>query len=64
MMNNYENELDEIRIKLFEETNGMGKNEIIALVNSRAKRIAQEYGITIVKETTENDFKMMNSAVQ
>jgi hypothetical protein len=60
MVNNFENELDEIRIKLFEETNGMGKNEIIGLVNSRAKKIAQEYGINIVNKTTENDFQLMN----
>ncbi|MDR2194024.1 MAG: hypothetical protein LBP19_06110 [Treponema sp.] len=52
-MNDYENQLDEIRIKLFEETNGMGKNEIIQTVNSHAQKIAQEFGIHIVKENSE-----------
>jgi hypothetical protein len=49
-MNNYEDQLDEIRVKLFEETNGMKKAEIIKLVNSHAKKIAQEFGISIINE--------------
>jgi pyruvate formate-lyase activating enzyme-like uncharacterized protein len=59
-MNNYENELDEIRIKLYEETNSMGKDEIIRVVNTHARKIAQEFGIHIVKETSENYFQAMN----
>jgi hypothetical protein len=59
-MNNYENELDEIRIKLYEETSGMEKDEIVRVVNTRAQKIAQEFGIHIVKETSENYFQMMD----
>jgi pyruvate formate-lyase activating enzyme-like uncharacterized protein len=58
-MNNYENELDEIRIKLYEETNSMGKDEIVRMVNTHARKIAQEFGIPIVKETGENYFQAM-----
>jgi shikimate kinase len=50
-MDNYENQLDEIRIKLFEETIGMEKGKIIELVNSHAQKIAHEFGINITKET-------------
>jgi hypothetical protein len=50
-MNNYENQLDEIRIKLFEETIGMEKSKIIELVNSHAQKIAHDFGINITKET-------------
>ncbi|MDR0609440.1 MAG: hypothetical protein LBG58_04975 [Planctomycetaceae bacterium] len=53
-MNNYENELDEIRIKLYEEMNNMEKDEIVRMVNTHAKKIAQEFGIHIVKEISEN----------
>ncbi|MDR2748260.1 MAG: hypothetical protein LBB77_12555 [Treponema sp.] len=59
-MNNFENELDEIRIKLYEETLGMGKDEIIEMVNSDAQRMAQEFGITIAKETTGNCFQTVD----
>jgi hypothetical protein len=59
-MNNYENELDEIRIKLYEETGNMEKDEIVRMANANAKKIAQEFGIHIVKETSENYFQAMN----
>jgi hypothetical protein len=59
-MNNYENELDEIRIKLYEETSNREKYEIVRMVNTHAQKIAQEFGIHIVKETSENYFQMLN----
>jgi hypothetical protein len=37
-MDNYENELDNIRVKLYEETNNMKKDEIIGMVNTHAKK--------------------------
>jgi pyruvate formate-lyase activating enzyme-like uncharacterized protein len=60
-MNNYESQLDEIRIKLYEETNGMAKNEIINMVNSHAQKVAQEFGIHIVKEPIENYPQFVNN---
>ena len=59
-MNNYEKELDEIRIKLYEETNNMEKDDIIMLINTHARNIAQDFGIKIAKETTENYFQPVN----
>jgi len=46
-MNDFEHQLDEIRIKLFNETKGMNKENIINNVNSNAKKIAYEFGIKI-----------------
>ena len=46
-MNNFENQLDEIRIKLYEDTKMLYKDDIIKTVNSNAKRIAHEFGIVI-----------------
>ena len=55
-MISFENELDEIRVKLFEETKGMSKEEIIRCVNSNAQKIAHEFGINIksTANTKEN----------
>ena len=46
-MNNFEDQLDEIRIKLYEETKEMNKEDIIRNVNAHAQRIAYEFGIKI-----------------
>jgi hypothetical protein len=57
-MNNYDNfedQLDEIRVQLFEETQGMKKAEIIEMVNSRGRKIAKEFGITVIKEVNEKN---------
>jgi hypothetical protein len=59
-MNNYENELDEIRIKLYEETSNMKKDEIVRMINTHAQKIAQEFGIHIAKKTSENYFQTLN----
>jgi hypothetical protein len=58
-MYNYENELDAIRIKLYEETINLEKDEIVRMINTRAQKIAQEFGIRIVHEACENDVQAM-----
>jgi hypothetical protein len=52
-MNNFENELDEIRIQLYEATKEWDKNDIIRNVNSHAKKVADEFGINIVSTVAE-----------
>jgi hypothetical protein len=49
-MNNFEDELDTIRIKLYEETKNMDTTLLVNTVNSHARKIADEFG-----------FKIMNS---
>ena len=46
-MKNFEDELDKIRVELFEETKGMDKKDIIKSVNSHALKIALAHGIKI-----------------
>ena len=46
-MIDFENQLDSIRIILYEETKNMDAVEIINNVNSHAQKIAQEFGIKI-----------------
>jgi hypothetical protein len=48
-MNNFEDELDRIRIQLYEETKNLDKAALIKTVNSNAQRIADELGIKIIK---------------
>ena len=56
-MNNFEHQLDEIRIKLYEETKEMAKEDIIRHVNFHAKKIAKEFGIIIETRVSENYFE-------
>jgi hypothetical protein len=56
-MNNFENQLDAIRVKLYEETKDMDKEEIIRNVNSHAQKIAQEFGIKIENKISEKYFQ-------
>jgi hypothetical protein len=49
-MNNFEDQLDKIRLELYEETKDMAKQDAINHVNNTAKRIAAKYGIKIIKD--------------
>ena len=55
-MNNFEDQLDVIRLKLYEETKEMDKEDIINNVNSHAQRIAQEFGIKIDSAVPDSAF--------
>jgi len=48
MMNRCEAEIDAIRLKLYEETKHMTTDERINRVNNKAKKLAEEFGFTIV----------------
>jgi len=49
MMNRCEAEIDAIRLKLYEETKHMTTDERVKRVNDRAKKLAEEFGFTIVQ---------------
>jgi len=59
-MNNFENQLDEIRIKLYEDTKMLYKDDIIKTVNSNAKKIAHEFGISIEKDIPKEPIFLYN----
>jgi hypothetical protein len=59
-MNNFENQLDEIRVKLYEGTKEMDIEDIISNVNSHAQNIAQKYGIKI--ENTINEIQQFENS--
>ena len=56
-MNNFEDQLDEIRVQLYEETKAMDTEEIINAVNAHAHKIAHEFGITVSSPVNENSFQ-------
>jgi len=58
-MNNFEDQLDIIRIELYEETKEMDKEDIIRNVNSHAQKIAQEFGIKIESMVNEKYFQTL-----
>jgi hypothetical protein len=60
-MKDFEHELDEIRIKLYEETKELDTEEIIKTVNYRAEKIANEYGIIIKNSINENYFQTVTA---
>ena len=60
IMKDFENELDEIRIKLYEETKKMDTNNIIESVNSHARKIAHEFGIKIETSIIEKQYQTTN----
>jgi len=55
-MNNFEDQLDVIRVQLYEETKKMDKEDIITNVNSHAQKIAQEFGIKIDSTVSDSAF--------
>ena len=59
-MKDFEDELDKIRIELFEKTKEMDKKDIIKSVNSHANKIALEYGIKIERRIKEEYIQTVN----
>jgi hypothetical protein len=53
MAYNFEDELDEIRVKLYEKYKDCSNEEFIAGINERGRAIAKEYGITVTKRANE-----------
>jgi hypothetical protein len=48
-MIDFESQLDEIRVKLYEQTKNLPKEEIIKAVNADAEKIAVKHGFPLVK---------------
>ena len=49
MMNDFEKQLDAIRVKLYEQTKHMSNAEAAKTINENGKKTADRYGITVVK---------------
>jgi len=51
MTNHFEDELDKIRIALYEEFKDMSNEESARIIGERARKIAEEFHIKIIKES-------------
>jgi diaminopimelate decarboxylase len=49
MTDNFEDQLDAIRIALYEEIKHMSSAEAVALLNERGRKVAAEFGITVTE---------------
>ena len=54
-MNKCEAEIDAIRIKLYEETKDLTREERIKRTNDKAHRLAVQYGFTIVSSAEHDE---------
>ena len=59
-MKDFEEELEKIRIELYEETKEKDEEEIIFNVNSHAQKIAEEFGIIIKNKKNEEQYQIVN----
>ena len=51
MTDDFETQLDQIRVELYEQTKNMSNMDAIRVINENARKIAKQYGIKIVKGT-------------
>ena len=51
MMNSFEDELDKIRVELYEEWKDLSNAELAKLVNERARKVAEQYHIKVIAES-------------
>ena len=49
MSNDFENQLDKIRVDLYERAKSMTNVEAVRITNENARKIAQQHGIKIVR---------------
>ena len=49
MKNDFERQLDEIRIDLYERTKDLTNGETVHITNENAKKIAERHGIILTK---------------
>jgi len=49
MVSDFENQIDDIRVSIYERTKDLANVEAATSTNDNARRIAEQYGIKIVK---------------
>ena len=60
-MKNFENELDRIRVELYEETKDLCPDDLIKNVNSHAKKIAHDFGIKTEAAIREDRYETVHT---
>ena len=60
MTTDFENQLDIIRVDLYERTKNLTNSEVVRITNENARRIAEQYGIKLTKGSAAYAVKNTN----
>ena len=52
MMNDFENQLDTIRVEIYEQTKHMSNAEAVKAANDHGRELAAKYGVKVVKRAS------------
>ena len=63
-MDNFEEELNKIRIEIYEEWKGLSNAEIAKLVGEHAREIAEQYHLKIIPESPRKTKKQTDLTSQ
>ena len=61
MMNRCEAEIDAIRVKLYEETKGLTREERLKRIREKGQKLANELGFTIISSASGIKSKVKNA---
>lgn len=61
MKNEFENQLDIIRVELYEKSKGMSNADAVKAANASGRRIAKKYGITLAKSAARQPVPKTNA---
>ena len=61
-MSNFEDDLDKIRVQLYEEFKGMSNAESAKVIGERAKKVAEQYNIKIISEASVKNSRKLHRA--
>jgi len=61
MTNDFENQLDKIRVDIYEQTKNMMNAEAVKAANDHGKALAAKYGIKVVKSNSGSPVKSVSA---
>jgi DICT domain-containing protein len=56
MTNDFEDQLDKIRVRLNENSKDLSREDFVKQMNTRARKIAKQYGMSIIASADEANF--------
>ena len=63
MMNDFENELDNIRVSLYEKSKDLSQEVFISQMNAQARVIAEQFGFTIIASVNDAEPPKRKTAI-
>ena len=56
MTNDFESQLDKIRVSLNEKSKGLSREDFVIQMNMRAREVAKHYGMSIITRANEANY--------